>query len=68
LFDRGQVAAGAVLCFDDWTCNRASDAFGEQRAFIELTERYGIRSSPWGFYTWSGARVIVHDYRGCRRS
>jgi len=65
MFRRGQVTSGAVLCFDDWTCNRASSAFGEQRAFIELTERYGIRSSAWGYYTWSGARFIVHDYNGC---
>jgi len=65
MFRRGQVTSGAVLCFDDWTCNRASSAFGEQRAFIELTERYDIRSSAWGYYTWSGARFIVHDYNGC---
>ena len=66
LFRRGQVASGAVVCFDDWTCNRASNAYGEQRAFSELVEQYGIRFSPWGFYTWSGARVIVHEYEGCR--
>jgi len=65
LFRRGQVTSGAVLCFDDWTCNRASNAFGEQRAFIELSERYDIRSTGWGYYTWSGARFIVHDYNGC---
>jgi O-methyltransferase len=66
LFQRGQVASGAVLCFDDWTCNRASNAFGEQRAFTELSERFNIRSSAWGYYTWGGARFIVHDYIGCR--
>ena len=66
LFKRGQITRGAVLCFDDWTCNRASSAFGEQRAFSELSERYSIRFSPWGHYTWGGARFIVHDYAGCR--
>ena len=66
LFERGQVSTGAVLCFDDWVCNKASDAFGERRAFIELTEKFGIRSEQWGSYTWSGARFIVPDYRGRR--
>lgn len=66
LFENGQVASGAVICFDDWMCNKASDKFGERRAFIELTERFGIRAEPWGHYTWSGARFLVHEYKGCR--
>ena len=66
LFQRGQVSAGAVICFDDWMCNRASNSFGERRAFIELTERFGIQSEQWGSYTWSGARFLIHNYRGCR--
>ena len=64
LFRRGQISAGAVICFDDWMCNRAANAFGERQAFAELTERYAICHEPWGFYTWSGARFIIHDYRG----
>ncbi len=62
LFRRGQIAAGAVICFDDWMCNRASDEFGERRAFRELAERYRIAFFPWGSYAWSGARLIIRDY------
>lgn len=63
LFENGQVASGAVICFDDWMCNKASDRFGERRAFIELTERFGIVAENWRPYTWSGARFLVHGYR-----
>jgi O-methyltransferase len=62
LFQRGQIATGTVICFDDWMCNRASDEFGERRAFQELAERYRIAFVPWGSYTWSGARFIIRDY------
>jgi hypothetical protein len=63
LFARGQLSNGAVLCFDDWMSNRSDPTFGERRAFDELTQRYQIVSEPWGFYGWSGHRVLVRDYR-----
>jgi len=66
LFSRGQISKGAVICFDDWNCNRAGNEFGERRAFIELTEKYNIVSEQWGSYTWSGGRFIIHGYDGCR--
>ena len=65
LFARGQIAPGAVLCFDDWMCNKASDRFGERRAYIELCEEFRIQAESWGFYTWSGGRFLIHDYQSC---
>ncbi|MCR9219893.1 MAG: TylF/MycF family methyltransferase [Alphaproteobacteria bacterium] len=65
LFEKGLISRGCAVCFDDWMCNQADPAFGERKAFAELAERFDIRCSDWGAYTWSGARFIIHDYNGC---
>jgi len=67
LFARGQVSRGAVICFDDWMCNRADPAYGERKAFQEIVEQFGVEFSSWGAYTWSGSRFIIHSYNGMDR-
>jgi hypothetical protein len=64
LFQRGQVSRGAVICFDDWMCNQADPAYSERKAFSEVVQQFGIEFSPWGAYTWSGSRFIIHSYIG----
>lgn len=63
LFQRGQVAEGAILLFDDWNCSRASPEHGERRAWSELTARYQIHSSDLGSYSWGGHKFLVHSYQ-----
>ncbi len=67
-FQRGMVSEGAMIHFDDWNCNRASPDFGERRAWAELVERYGISASHCGDYSWHGHKLIVHAYKGMRKS
>ena len=64
LFERRQISAGAVLCFDDWMCNRASPHHGERRAFRELQERFDVKAELWHTYSWCAASFIIHDYKG----
>ncbi len=63
-FERGFVAEGAQLYFDDWNCNRASPAFGQRRAWRELSERFAIDFSESGDYAAFGHKLIVHGYDG----
>jgi O-methyltransferase len=63
-FERGFVSRGAVLCFDDWNCNRADPAYGERRAWAELVEKFQIVASHCGDYSSIGTKFIVHSYRG----
>jgi hypothetical protein len=62
LFERRQVRDGAIIVFDDWNCNRGSNAFGERRAWIDLTERFKIEAEVFGHSSWAGQAFIVHGY------
>jgi len=64
LFARGQITRGALIVFDDWHCNRADNAFGERRAWMDLTDRFQIESEDYGHASWAGKSFIVHGYRG----
>jgi O-methyltransferase len=61
-FERRFITEGAIICFDDWNCNKSSDAFGERRAWIELVEKYNIKFSHAGNYGWACTKMIVHSY------
>jgi len=62
LFAAGMVSKGATIFFDDWDCNAANPEFGERRAWREVCERYKIRYSDCGSYSFASHRVIVHGY------
>lgn len=62
LFERGQITQGAHVIFDDWNCNRADNRFGERRAWIELVERFNIKSEKLDHSCWAGTRFIIHSY------
>lgn len=64
LFERGMVAEGALIFFDDWSPNRCSPRHGERRAWRELVERFQIESSDDGSYSLLARRFVVHSYRG----
>jgi len=61
-FERGFITDGAIICFDDWNCNKSSDAFGERRAWKELVEKYNIKFSHAGNYGWACTKMIIHSY------
>lgn len=64
LFARGQITEGALVVFDDWHCNRASNAYGERKAWAELVERFAIEAEDYGHASWAGKSFVVHGYLG----
>jgi hypothetical protein len=65
-FERGFISKGAVVCFDDWSCNQADPEFGERRAWADLVKRFDINASYLGDYSIQGCKFIVHSYRGMK--
>ena len=63
LFSHDHLAEGAMLLFDNWYCNRASDKFAERRAWLKLCEEFEVHTSDLGMYACVGHRMIIHDYR-----
>jgi hypothetical protein len=61
-FGRGLVARGAILFFDDWSCNAADPALGERRAWAEAVEAFEIVASDGGEYGMAARKFIVHSY------
>jgi O-methyltransferase len=62
LFSRGMLSEGAMVLFDDWNCNKASNAFGERRAWTESVEKYQVQFSDEGSYGWASHKFIIHGY------
>lgn len=62
LFSRKLIAEGALIYFDDWNCNRASNERGERRAWRDCVERYRIVFSDEGSYGIFAHRFTVHSY------
>jgi hypothetical protein len=64
LFRGRRVSEGAVIFFDDWDCNRASNSHGERKAWREICERYRVNASDAGGYAAACHKFIVHSYQG----
>lgn len=62
LLSRRMLAKGAILLFDDWTCNQCDPDMGQQRAWREATEAFGVRFMDYGFYAHAGRRFIYHGH------
>lgn len=62
LFERRMISHGALIYFDDWNCNVASNEFGERRAWRECVARYKIEHSDEGSYGIFARRFTVHSY------
>jgi|GEM_PF-518076 len=61
-FSKGFVQEGTAIFFDDWNCNRGSPAWGERRAWSEIVEKFIVKFSDEGSYSWHGKKFIVHSY------
>jgi hypothetical protein len=62
VFKTGTLSDGALVLFDDWNCCRASNDFGERKAWREACDRYQVVVEDAGGYGWAGHRFIVHSY------
>lgn len=62
LFERGMIAEGALMFFDDWSPNRCSPEHGERKAWKELVERFNIVASDDGPYSLLARRFVIHSY------
>jgi len=64
LFDNDMLSDGCALFFDDWYCNRGSPKFGEQKAFVDIRNKYDLwhlrMVTDWGPYGIVGRKFIVH--------
>lgn len=63
-FERGFISRGAMLCFDDWNCNRADPSCGERAAWTDLVERFNIVAGNCGDYATAATRFVIHSYDG----
>ena len=66
LFNNANITEGGIIFFDDFNCNRASNKFGERRAWTELCKKYKVDYEDLGAYGLYGMskRFIIHDYKG----
>ena len=62
LFRTGAVSEGALLFFDDWNCNRASNNHGERKAWKEIIDLYAVSCEDMGGYGWAAHKFVVHSY------
>ena len=60
LFTKDVLADGCALYFDDWNCSRASDRFGQRRAWAECLAKFKPKFSDSGEYANSGHKFIIH--------
>ena len=65
-FGRGLLVPGAMLLFDEWQATGADPELGERRAWAEAVERFNVRFSDVGEYSWHGRKFVVHGYDAAR--
>lgn len=64
LFSGKNISPGAIIFFDDWNCNFASNDYGERKAWEELTSKFKVEFSDEGGYGVVSRKFIVHSYAG----
>lgn len=57
------ISQGAIVCFDDWNCNFASNYHGQRKVWREMIEKFEIEYSDCGMYGWACWRFIIHSYK-----
>ncbi len=62
LFKTRAVSEGALVFFDDWNCNRASNNHGERKAWKEIIDLYTVSCEDMGGYGWAARKFVVHSY------
>lgn len=67
MFKTKALTEGALVYFDDWDCNRASNSHGERKAWREITDLYKVSFDDMGGYAWAGHKFIIHSYSTATR-
>ncbi len=62
LIDNKHLSEGSLLCFDDWTANKASPRLGQRKAWADIIDKYDITWSDFGFYANGCKKIIIHEY------
>ncbi len=62
LFKKKKISKGAILLFDDWNCNASNPDLGEKKAFKEVCDKYKIKFSDEGSYSFNAHKFIIHSY------
>ncbi len=62
----GLLSPGGMIVFDDFNCNRASEEWGERRAWAESVFRFAICCDDLGCRGWSSRSFIVQNYTGAK--
>jgi Macrocin-O-methyltransferase (TylF) len=58
MFTRRHLSPGAILLFDDWTCNQCDPNLGQQKAWNTVVAKYRVEFMDFGFYSHAGRRFI----------
>jgi len=59
-FIRDLLVDGSVIIFDDWFGFKGNPSYGEQRAFREWSEKYGVLSSELSRFNGQSVAFIIH--------
>ena len=62
MFKNNSLTEGALVYFDDWDCNRASNNHGERKAWREIADLYKVSFEDMGSYAWAGHKFVIHGY------
>ncbi len=60
LIGHRHLAEGAMLLFDDWSCNRASPNYGQQKAWADISRKYLLEVTDFDYYGLGAHRKIFH--------
>lgn len=62
LFENERITEGCVILFDDFFCDKARKRAGEQRAWIEVKEKFNLEATHFRNYGPFSSAYIVHNY------
>ncbi|KAF7787113.1 hypothetical protein PRUB_a3979 [Pseudoalteromonas rubra] len=63
LLANNMLSAGAVLMFDDWSCNNNSPLYGQQKAWTDICDKYQIVFNDREYYGFGSHVKVIHSYQ-----
>ncbi|KJY92896.1 hypothetical protein CWB89_15385 [Pseudoalteromonas piscicida] len=63
LFTQKLISDGAILLFDDWSCNENKSAYGQQKAWSDICEKFDISFDDRGYYGLGSHIISIKDYK-----
>ncbi|WP_280117654.1 TylF/MycF/NovP-related O-methyltransferase [Pseudoalteromonas xiamenensis] len=62
LFSHQCLPTGSVLMFDDWSCNKNSPLYGQQKAWADIVEKFNVQATDRGYYGIGSHVKVIIDY------